>query len=629
MRRKRSTPPKSRPGPASPPPSTASAWQAPRWLPFAVATLGLLVPFVMLALASAPGWRISFPLDDAWIHLNFARNLARFGDWSYFPGDPVTSGSTSPLFTLLEAAAFRLTANEYLIGIGLGLAAHALFLLALARWALRRLAHPGWAALVVALVATDGRFGLLAVSGMETSLFLAFLALAFAAWAEDDALVAGLALGLATWTRPEAVILAGIFALDSLLGWRRPRRVLRGLAAYAAIVVAYLVFNRLTGPAFVPNTMASKVAYYGGRGLAQFPANDLGPTFRGGWLLLVPLALVSVWGEVRRWLTRKRDWARAELGWAIALPLAYALVLPFSHRFNRYLVPALPAYAIVAVIGLRVVLERWTRGWAGARALMVAVCGLLLTVQVLLLAGDLGEYRRLARYHLQRHVKAGRWLAAHTPKDAVVATHDIGAIAFYSQRRIVDMMGLVTPEVVPHIRKPDYIPFLERLFAAHRVTHLAVLQTWQVVDNQAPLFEADPNPEVLDIYDWRPGTTHLVSAPVSGGERVVLAELESGRYEEAMAHVRVLLAVDDRASAVWALYGHALERSGRSAGADSAFRQALALFPQSAEARLGLGAVLASENRTAEARTQLDSLRMVAPGHPGIAWLEQRLGAQR
>ena len=211
----------------------------------------------------------------------------------------------------------------------------------------------------------------------------------------------------------------------------------------------------------------------------------------------------------------------------------------------------------------------------------------------------------------------------------MVATHDIGAIAFYSQRRIVDIMGLVTPEVVPHIRKPDYVPFLERLFAARHVTHLAVLQNWQAVDNQAPLFEADPNPELLDIYDWRPGTTHLVSAPVYGGERSVLAELDSGRYEEAMAHVRVLLALDARASTVWSLYGNVLERSGRSAEAESAFRGALVLFPRSAEARFGLGAVLANLDRMPEARTQLDSLRVIAPGHPGITWLEQRLGTKR
>ncbi len=628
MRRKRPTPTKSRQA-AEPPPHTAPAWQALRWLPLVVAAVGLLVPLVMLALASAPGWRISFPLDDAWIHLTIARNLARFGDWSYFPGGPVTAGSTSPLFTLLEAAAFLLTANEFLIGIGLGLAAHAVFLVALARWALRRLAHPGWAALVVALVAADGRFGLLAVSGMETSLFLAFLALAFAAWAEDDALFAGLALGLATWTRPEALIVAGIFALDSLVGQRRPRRLLPGLAVFVAIMLGYLAFNRLIGLALLPTTMASKVAYYGSRPLAQFLAQDLGPTFGGGWLLLVPLALVGAWGEVRRLLVRERGQARAELGWAIALPLAYALVLPFSHRFNRYLVPALPAYALVAVIGLRAVLERWTRGRGGASVWTVTACGLLLAVHAFVFARTFHEYRYFARYHLERHVRAGRWLAAHTPRDAVVATHDVGAIAFYSQRRIVDMMGLVTPEVVPHILKPDYIPFLERLFAARRVTHLAVLQDWQMVDNQTPLFEADPNPEVLDIYDWRPGTTHLVSASVYSGESRVLAALELGRNQEAMTHIRALLATDDRASTVWSLYGAVLDRSGRSAEAEPAFRRALELYPGSTKARFGLGAALASLGRTAEARAQLDSLRSIAPGYAGIAWLEQQLGPQR
>ena len=571
MRRRPPTPPQSGQAVAESPSSAATAWQAPRWLPLAVAALGLLVPFVMLALASAPGWQISFPVDDAWIHLTFARNLARFGDWAYFPGDPVTTGSTSPLFTLLEAAAFRLTANEYLIGIGLGLAAHALFLLALARWAVRRLGHPGWAALVV----------------------------------------------------------AGIFALDSLLGWRRPRRLLPGLAALVAIVLAYLAFNRLTGPAFLPNTMASKVALYEGLTLARFLAKDLGPTFGGGWLLLLPFVLIAAWGEVRRLLARERGRARAELGWAIALPLAYALVLRFSHRFNRYLVPALPAYAIVAVIGLRAVLERWTRGRAGAAGWTVTACGLLLAVHAFFFGSTYGDYRYFARYHVERHVRAGRWLAAHTPKDAVVATHDIGAIAFYSQRRIVDMLGLVTPEVVPHISKLDYIPFLEQLFASRHVTYLAVLENDQAVDNQTPLFEADPNPEVLDIYDWRPGTTHLVASSVCGGEVRALAALESKRYEEAMTIVRALLATDDRAATVWSLYGAVLDRSGHPAEAEPAFRHAVALFPGSAEAHFGLAAALANLGRTAEARTQLDSLRAIEPGHSGIAWLEQRLGTQR
>lgn len=48
-----------------------------------------------------------FPLDDSWIHLHFARNLAEGAGFSYNPGHPV-AGSTAPLWTLLIAAGFAL-----------------------------------------------------------------------------------------------------------------------------------------------------------------------------------------------------------------------------------------------------------------------------------------------------------------------------------------------------------------------------------------------------------------------------------------------------------------------------------------------------------------------------------------
>jgi hypothetical protein len=52
-------------------------------------------------LAGAAG----FPLDDSWIHFQFARNLAEGHGFSYNPGAAV-AGSTAPLWTLLLAALF-------------------------------------------------------------------------------------------------------------------------------------------------------------------------------------------------------------------------------------------------------------------------------------------------------------------------------------------------------------------------------------------------------------------------------------------------------------------------------------------------------------------------------------------
>jgi hypothetical protein len=47
----------------------------------------------------------------------------------------------------------------------------------------------------------------------------------------------------------------------------------------------------------------------------------------------------------------------------------------------------------------------------------------------------------------------GRWFAAHTPADAVLAAPDIGALGYLSQRRVVDLAGLVTPQMVPILRR--------------------------------------------------------------------------------------------------------------------------------------------------------------------------------
>src|ERR1700712_3246195 len=53
---------------------------------------------------------LGFPLDDSWIHLQFARNLAHGAGLSYNSGELVT-GSTAPLWTALLSLLFLLPGN--------------------------------------------------------------------------------------------------------------------------------------------------------------------------------------------------------------------------------------------------------------------------------------------------------------------------------------------------------------------------------------------------------------------------------------------------------------------------------------------------------------------------------------
>ena len=82
---------------------TGRDWSVPILLlfGFGAVSLYLLVEIYLLS------GRLGFPLDDSWIHLVFARNLAQGEGLSFNPGELVP-GSTAPLWTALLSLMFLL-----------------------------------------------------------------------------------------------------------------------------------------------------------------------------------------------------------------------------------------------------------------------------------------------------------------------------------------------------------------------------------------------------------------------------------------------------------------------------------------------------------------------------------------
>jgi hypothetical protein len=49
-------------------------------------------------------------------------------------------------------------------------------------------------------------------------------------------------------------------------------------------------------------------------------------------------------------------------------------------------------------------------------------------------------------------VHLGRWVDEHLPRGGAIAVNDIGAIAYVSRREIIDLVGLVSPDVLRYRR---------------------------------------------------------------------------------------------------------------------------------------------------------------------------------
>jgi len=63
-----------------------------------------------------------------------------------------------------------------------------------------------------------------------------------------------------------------------------------------------------------------------------------------------------------------------------------------------------------------------------------------------------GAYRVDVNIAENELVASARWIEANTPPGALVAAHDIGAIGYFSRRPLLDLAGLISPEVIPIIR---------------------------------------------------------------------------------------------------------------------------------------------------------------------------------
>lgn len=447
-----------------------------------------------------------FPLDDGWIHQTYARNLVETGAWAYVPGQ-VSAGSTSPLWTLILALGYALGAPFRAWTVVVGALSVAAVALVAGRVARRLFPSLGAAWIAALACALEWHLLWAGASGMETALFAA-LALAVLggamALARDDRLLAWLGWGLlggaAFLTRPEGLLPLGLGGLSLLLvqrgDWARGKRgaalARYGLAAagFLALAIPYLAFNWKASGAILPNTFYAKQAEY--REVAEaLPwlarvARVAGVQFVGGAALLVP-GMLAAWRSTAR---RRDGMAFLPLLWWAATVVLYATRLPVTYQHGRYEMPVIPVLLVYGAPGTAL-LVKTAQGRAGriaSRALALAACGVFAAFVIVGAQAYLADVRIIDT----EMVDVARWLDANTPPDALIAVHDIGAVGYFTRRPLLDLAGLVSPEVVPFIRDEA------RLYAYIRERGAAYLVTFP---SWYPEMTARPDMEI--VYQTR------------------------------------------------------------------------------------------------------------------------------
>ncbi len=448
--------------------------------------LAVMLVQLLLGIRLSEGHGV-YTLDDAYIHLALARNLAQHGVWGLRP-ESYTFCSSSPLWTVLLAGGIRLLGKaEWLPGL-----LNYLFAV-LALWVVdgeaRRRGVSWWWRVALGL----GLFllvpmAVIASTGMEHTLhlWLTLLLLVLALRVLEGmgcewwlVLVAGLSVG----ARYEALFVVG--PLAAVFAWRRRWWLALGLLLTASLpVVWHGVYAVAHGGFFLPNSLMLKGRMPGGgvKGyfwqLFRFYV-DVG--LSNVHLHIVVLLLLLTAG------LRRIPLALRQMNLVVVVAVVAHVTLAECGRFYRY--EAYLMGAGLALLGWAWLANGRWRGvwpqsewsseeawWAGSGR--IALVGLL--VGPLCLRG-VWATSRVPRG--AANIYQQQWQMAEIFKglegSGGVAINDLGAMCYRTGLELVDLWGLGTTEVARVKRQGGLTrEYISELLQRKGVAYVAVYDEW-------------------------------------------------------------------------------------------------------------------------------------------------------
>jgi arabinofuranosyltransferase len=406
------------------------------------------------------------PYDDPSITYRYAQSLADGFGFTFNAGERVL-GTSTPLYTLILAVGGLIGLPIAWFSVSIeSLATVLMGMLIIAHF---RSARQPWAGIaVVLLLATISRHHLSQALYMETSLCMACVLGVCVAMRYGHFALAVLLAAPVALLRPEGVLIAipllwGLVR-DHRRWWVQRRRltwaiIVSGLASGAWFLFALLYFG---DP--VPNSVHAKAAHSWNTPSEILPFSGVilqRLTWRGDGF---HDHVILIWIGLAYALVRDRG-SHPLLVWAIA----YVAFMGFGKAPNfpwyGFPIAIVMFIAIGHAIGLIGDLMRW-RISSMATALL---CALILMIA---LRGDMRitiVTARDPRTDFKGYPALARWLRTSTPPDSRLGSMEVGIIGHQSGHFISDVMGLLTPSVIPFLRPGHELPNLLRLLPDYAV----------------------------------------------------------------------------------------------------------------------------------------------------------------
>lgn len=434
-----------------------------------------LIPLILFLLAFIarliPGART---IDDSFITFRYARNILAGEGFVYNPGEAVL-GTTTPLYTGLMVLLGAVSGGTEAPFPEIALLINAIIdgLTCVLLYQLGKKLNYELAGLGAALAWSIAPFSVtFAIGGLETSLVVFLLVAMSYFYIDHKITLAAFCASLALLTRPDTILLVGLIAVDHLIRILRKQEKLRwqNLLVLLALPLLWYAFATWQFGSPIPHSVQAKLGAYRlspEEGLVRLIQHYTTPFMADRWfgpalavgsgLLLYPF-LYFVGGR-SLFKINSRSLAVALYPWLYLL--VFALANPLIFRW--YLTPPTPFLIFGILVGVQVIFSALVskpRLKIPRRVQTTLLIGLIILLPFASLLsnwtlhpdhGLKNPAPGMAWYKLELlYRQAAQKVLLYLTPQATIAAGDVGVLGYFTGARILDTVGLNSPEAVPY-----------------------------------------------------------------------------------------------------------------------------------------------------------------------------------